>query len=45
MINLEAKLASRAFRVDISALTNTLPQEYIIDAAAELVIDRLLSKV
>jgi len=43
--NLEAKLRMRAFRIDLDALTRSVPEGYNIDVAADMVIERLLAKV
>ncbi|MCL2808423.1 MAG: nucleotidyl transferase AbiEii/AbiGii toxin family protein [Coriobacteriia bacterium] len=43
--NLDAKLANRAFRIDLDALVSSLPREYSIEVAAELVKSKLLSKL
>ena len=43
--NLDAKLVSRTFRIDLDALTNNIPKGYDIDSAAELIKEVLLSRV
>jgi hypothetical protein len=43
--NLRAKLADRLFRTDVDALVSPLDQPYDIDAAAELVVQQVLSRI
>ncbi len=43
--NLDAKLADNAFRSDLEPLIGSLPDEYQVDTAGELLRDRLLSRL
>jgi len=43
--NLDSKLNSQTFRIDLDALTSEVPEGYDIEAAAELVKHELLSRL
>jgi hypothetical protein len=43
--NLDAKLMSTTFRVDLNRMTAIVPDDYDIDEAAALLKEQLLSKV
>ena len=43
--NLDSKLNSRVFRIDLDALTSAMPKEYDINRAADLVRRELLSRL
>lgn len=43
--NLQAKVASETFRTDLDLLVTRWPDDYNIEQAAQLVIDKLLSRM